>query len=373
MLVEMLEGASIDGLDPRTYKVKALKSAIKKARGGSPAALARADFLLSQAFAAYASDMRRPRSSSMLIAEPALFPSAPDKTQILTVAAAAPSLSAYLDNAGWMHPLYGPLRKSLASAPRNSPQEQLIRLNLDRARNLPGPDRGRHVVVDAAGARLFMYENGRVVDTMKVVVGKEDTQTPIMAGMIRYATVSPYWNIPPDLVRERIASNVLDRGLGYLKEQGYEVLSDWSPKAGITNPKLVNWKSVAAGGQQIRVRQRPGGSNAMGRVKFEFPNELGIYLHDTPERNLFQEADRRYSAGCVRVEDAPRLARWLFGKPLALKSKTPEKRVDLPEPVPVYITYLTAFPEASGIAFRQDRYRLDAAALGGGQRVLAGR
>jgi murein L,D-transpeptidase YcbB/YkuD len=95
-------------------------------------------------------------------------------------------------------------------------------------------------------------------------------------------------------------------------------------------------------------------------MKFMFPNRLGVYLHDTPERDLLREASRQFSAGCVRVEDAPRLARWLFGRPLNVPRRgPPEQHVNLPEPVPVYITYLTAAPEGERIAYRTDVYNRD--------------
>jgi murein L,D-transpeptidase YcbB/YkuD len=125
----------------------------------------------------------------------------------------------------------------------------------------------------------------------------------------------------------------------------------------------VDWKAVAAGRQELPVRQVPGRDNAMGKMKFMFPNDLGIYLHDTPEKELFRKADRRFSSGCVRVEDAPRLAKWLFGKPLPVKAGGREQRVNLPEPVPVYITYLTAAPEGQTIAFRPDVYNRDQAQM----------
>jgi murein L,D-transpeptidase YcbB/YkuD len=191
-----------------------------------------------------------------------------------------------------------------------SDEARLLRLNLDRARALPPSHAGRHVVVDAAGARLLMYEGDRVAGTMKVIVGKDTDPTPEMAAYIRYASVNPYWNIPPDLTERKIAPLVVKEGLGHLRKNGYEVMSDWSTKATVANPKLVDWKAVAAGRQQIRLRQRPGPLNGMGKVKFMFPNDLGIYLHDTPDRGLFRGSDRSFSAGCVRVEDAQRLARW---------------------------------------------------------------
>ena len=111
------------------------------------------------------------------------------------------------------------------------------------------------------------------------------------------------------------------------------------------------------------MRQLPGKDNAMGKMKFMLPNDLGIYLHDTPEKALFNKEARRFSSGCVRLEDAPRLAKWLFGKPLSPKAGGSEQRVNMPQPVPVYITYLTAAPSGQGIAFRQDAYNRDSAQL----------
>jgi murein L,D-transpeptidase YcbB/YkuD len=100
----------------------------------------------------------------------------------------------------------------------------------------------------------------------------------------------------------------------------------------------------------------------MGRIKFMFPNDLGVYLHDTPDKELLRESERLFSAGCVRLEDAPRLARWLFGKPIKTASAHPRKRIDLPEPCPVYITYLTAAADAGKLVFRPDVYNRDGTA-----------
>jgi murein L,D-transpeptidase YcbB/YkuD len=121
---------------------------------------------------------------------------------------------------------------------------------------------------------------------------------------------------------------------------------------------------VADGKTEIRVRQLPGSANSMGAMKFMFPNAQGVYLHDTPSTELFSEASRLFSGGCVRLEAAPRLAQWLYGKPLKASSKAPELRVDLPQPVPVYITYLTAAPgDAGDITFFDDSYGRDAARM----------
>jgi murein L,D-transpeptidase YcbB/YkuD len=209
-----------------------------------------------------------------------------------------------------------------------------------------------------------MYDGDRPVDSMKVVVGKADTQTPIMAGYIRYATLNPYWNVPSNLVQKTIATNVLNMGVGYLKSRGYEVLSGWEPDATLLDPKTVDWRAVKRGEIEVVVRQKPGGTNAMGAVKYEFPNPQGIYLHDTPERQLLQKEARQLSNGCVRLEDAARLGRWLFGGALPeAAGAAPEQRVDIAQPVPVFITYLTVRPgEGGAIALGPDPYALNVAA-----------
>jgi murein L,D-transpeptidase YcbB/YkuD len=185
----------------------------------------------------------------------------------------------------------------------------------------------------------------------------------MLAAFVRYAVLNPYWNVPPDLVQRRIAPNVLSQGLGYLREKRYELLSSWSADADRVDPATVDWEAVAAGRQELRVRQLPGPANMMGEVKFMMSGELGIYLHDTPDRTLFAQDDRRLSSGCVRLEDAQRLSRWLFQRAVAPRSEDPEQHVDLPEPVPVYITYLTAAPSEQGIVFRDDIYNRDPALL----------
>jgi murein L,D-transpeptidase YcbB/YkuD len=239
----------------------------------------------------------------------------------------------------------------------------LLRLNLERARALPAQLGRRYVLVDAAAARLWMYQDGEAVDSMRVAVGKPSEATPMMAAMIRTLTLNPYWNVPPDLVRKRIAPGVVSEGPGLLRNLRYEVLSDWSNDARKLNPSEVDWRSVLNGQREVRVRQLPGGNNAMGKMKFMFPNELGIYLHDTPDRSVLREEERLVSAGCVRLEDAPRLARWLFGQAPRARGTTPEQDLNLPEPVPIYITYLTVAPEPQGVALRPDVYNRDPAQL----------
>jgi len=242
--------------------------------------------------------------------------------------------------------------------------ERLIIVNLERARRLPlATEAHRYILVDVGSAKLFMYENGRPVDSMKVIVGKEETATPMMAALMRYASVNPYWNVPPEMVTSLIAPNVLKQGLTYLKDRRYEVLADWSDEATAIDPATVDWEAAAQGRKVIRVRQLPGGGNSMGRVKYMMPNDFGIYLHDTPKKELFADQNRWISNGCIRLEDAQRLAAWLMGGlPQAPDPDRPQ-RVDLPDPVPVFVTYFTVAASPQGVEFRADPYKRDLAVI----------
>jgi hypothetical protein len=242
--------------------------------------------------------------------------------------------------------------------------ERLILANIERARAIPAAPGDRYVLVDTASARLWMIEDGEIRGTMRVIVGKPAMPTPEMAGLIRHAVLNPYWNVPPDLIRKR-AQGAVRRGPGAISGERLQVLTDWSPAARPLQPRQVDWRAVAAGRRYVQVRQLPGPDNMMGRIKFMMPNDLGVYLHDTPLRHLFAGADRRQSSGCIRLEDAMALGRWLFRGPVPAPSGAPEQRVDLPAPVPVYITYLTALPVHGGVVFRPDFYNRDGALLAG--------
>lgn len=358
-LAHQVETAALDGIRPGKVKASQLAKALDRAASGDPDDLARAELALSQSYVAWVKALRGAKREAMLYETAALAPVVPTTTAALQNAAAARTLDRHIATMAWMHPLYAPMRAALADATLDDAARKRLQINLRRVRALPAAG-GRHVLVDAAGARLWLYENGRPVDTMRVVVGRTDQQTPMMAGFLRHAIINPYWNVPDDLVRDRIAANVVAKGPGYLRTSGYEVLADWGASPAPLDPATVDWRAVAAG--QIappRVRQKPGADNFMGGVKFMFPNEQGIYLHDTPDKGLLLDDARQYSSGCVRLQDARRLGRWLLGRPLPRETRAPERTVPLPEPVPLYITYLTAMPENGKIAWRDDVYGRD--------------
>jgi murein L,D-transpeptidase YcbB/YkuD len=240
-----------------------------------------------------------------------------------------------------------------------------IAINMERAFRLPTTDTfNRYVVVDSGAAETYLFDRDRLADRMRVVVGSPKTKTPMMAVIMRSAKANPYWNVPPELVRSLTAKRIKEDGLSYLKSFHYEVLSDWGPNAQPIDPKTVNWKGIASGKVQptVRVRQLPGPWNSMSEMKFEMPNDFGIYLHDTPHKELFTQDDRWLSNGCVRLQDYRRFATWVFGR-VPQPSSSLEERFDLPRPVPIYLTYLTVAASPAGVQFRPDPYGLDSLAM----------
>jgi len=152
---------------------------------------------------------------------------------------------------------------------------------------------------------------------------------------------------------------VIKQGEGYLKKNGYEVVSDWNATQ-ILPASSVDWKGAADGTVHVKIRQLPGATNSMGKLKYNFANPEGIYLHDTPNKALFAQNNRALSNGCIRLEDAKRLGRWLLGRDPVAPSAAPEQHVSLPQGIPVYVTYLTAQPHIGEQALVRDVYGWDA-------------
>ncbi|HEV2594850.1 MAG TPA: L,D-transpeptidase family protein [Sphingomicrobium sp.] len=364
-LMNLLASASFDGLDPQRYRVDALRQAVEAARSGKRKHVEEADQQLSAAFVLYVDDLRQASDGQTTYVDEGLKPKPPTPLAALLTAAIAPSLADYVRSMGWMNPIYAQLREALAGrAYSTDEQRQVIELNLKRARVLPA-GKQRYVLVNAAQQRLYMYENGKPVDSMVVVVGKPKWPTPMMTAYIRYAALNPYWYVPSDLAGEDVGQYVVKFGLKYLDEYGYEVVDDWTPNPKIIDPKTVDWKGVVDGKVDVLIRQKPGPKNFMGRMKFMFPNKFGVYLHDNPRRELFLKSTRYFSGGCVRLEDAARLGRWLFGRDLDWQSAGTEQAVPLATPVPVYITYLTAMPDGASVAYYDDVYNRDTPRLAG--------
>lgn len=362
-LIQILRRAPLDGLSSGPQLADAIQASL--ASTSDAASAARAERLMSAAWLRYVVALHQP-APGMSYNDPRLAPRAPAPGYILEQAARATSLPDHLAAVASVSPLYSELRDAAWAQAQSSsssiPDPRLI-ANLDRLRALPAS--GRFVLVNAATQQLSMVENGRVVDTMKVVVGRPDAQTPMVASTIWYATFNPYWNIPSDLGRKLIAPHVVKEGTSWLKKNGYEVIADWETPT-VLAASSVNWKGVMAGTTDVKLRELPGGQNSMGVVKFNFNNPQGIYLHDTNNRALFAKDQRTLSNGCVRLEDAKRLGRWLGGD-MTAPAADPELNVRLPRGTAVYISYITARADHGQVAFSADVYHRDT----GGDRVAS--
>jgi murein L,D-transpeptidase YcbB/YkuD len=359
-LMGVLQRSKLDGFANGPALALQAQMLIGRASTGDTAALTEADRLLSTAWVMYVQTLQAP-PAGMTYADSWVQPRRDTPAHILARTAAAKSLVSYVREVSNVNPIYAQLREAAWSAMQanGGTTDPRVTGSLDRARDMP--IQKRYIMVDTAGARLYMIEDGQIVDSMKVIVGKSDpsTQTPMLASTIYYATLKPYWHVAPDMVRSTIAKNVLDMGLSYLKTRGYQVMAAGTDDEALLDPAKVNWRAVADGKELVRVRQLPGPANSMGQLKFGFPNPEDIYLHDTPTKALFNQDDRSLSHGCIRLEDAERLGRWLLGRDPETASDDPEQHVLLPTPVPIYLTYLTAQANGGQLTFVGDSYGRD--------------
>jgi L,D-transpeptidase YcbB len=203
---------------------------------------------------------------------------------------------------------------------------------------------------------------------MPVVVGKPYSRTPVFSHLMTYVEVNPYWNVPPSIAREELLPKI-QQDASYLAKHNYVLFSDWSSGATVVDPQSVDWSQLSSG-FPYKIRQDSGDGNALGRVKFMFPNRFNIYLHDTPAKSLFSRPERTFSHGCIRVQDPPLLAEyvladtpgWDRARIEAAIASGERTIVTLKEPLPVHISYLTSWVNKDGsVHFRNDVYERDAA------------
>ncbi len=241
---------------------------------------------------------------------------------------------------------------------------QDIVLSMERWRWMP-PDLGRnHLIVNIAGFELKRVADGRVEERMNVVVGKPYSKTPVFSDAVRYLEFNPYWNVPTGIaIKEelpKLKTNPRARAAaGFEAVRGNTVYPLTS----------INWSQYGPGNFPFQLRQRPGPNNALGRVKFMFPNQFDVYLHDTPAKTLFDKAERAFSHGCIRLSRPIDLAvqvlavggvpGWDEARIDRLTATHERTVVNLVEPLPIHITYFTAWVEQGIPNFRGDIYGQD--------------
>lgn len=235
--------------------------------------------------------------------------------------------------------------------------EQIL-VNMERWRWMPRDLPSRRIEVNVAAAWLEVVDDKRVVLSMKTIVGSPTHPTPMLQAVIRSVVVNPVWNVPTSITRKEILPR-LRRDPGYLRDQNIRILGRPSDPYGLQ----IDWKRASSA--SFRLQQQPGPLNALGRLKFDMPNPFDVYLHDTPARALFDRDARALSHGCIRLQAPGRLAAYLLRDPgESFSARIGEgypTRLDLDNPIPVYLTYWTAFAEDGGqMQFRKDVYGLDA-------------
>lgn len=238
----------------------------------------------------------------------------------------------------------------------------VILANMERWRWMPR-DLGRfHVFVDIPAFTAEVVHDGSVDYTTRVVVGATRTPTPVFSDTIRFLVVNPYWNVPVSIASKEMLPAIRANPDGYFSRRNYEAVVDGR----VVSPASIPWDEKTI--RRVRIRQRPGDDNALGNIKFMFPNEHSVYLHDTPSKAFFEKPARAFSHGCVRVQDPLKFAEALLAEDPSLNARRiqrmiggREARLDLKTPVPVHLAYFTAVADASGgLTLRHDVYGLDA-------------
>ena len=242
-----------------------------------------------------------------------------------------------------------------------------IIINMERWRWLPVELGSRHVFVNQAGFEMFLSEKGNVVTRHKVIVGKPYHKTPMFSDKIAYAEFNPTWTVTPSIAVNEFLPK-LRADPGYLARNDYILYAGWGAGAPQIDPWSVDWQQVTGKNFPYKIVQRPGPKNALGVVKFMFPNKFNIYLHDTPSRQLFAETGRAFSHGCIRVQDPVKFAEKLFGLDNSLTPAQIKARIDgkktvtagLKSKVPVHLTYFTVWVDDEGLPnFFPDIYERD--------------
>lgn len=243
-----------------------------------------------------------------------------------------------------------------------------VALNMERWRWMADDLGDRYVFVNLAGFELDVVEHGATVMAMRVVVGRPYRRTPMFTGEMTYLEFSPTWTVPPTILKQDLLPQ-LRKDPAYLAQKGIEVFSGWGPEARRLDPTTIDWHDGMARLMSYRYVQPPGPKNALGRVKFMFPNPYSIYLHDTPERELFARASRAFSSGCIRVQRPAELAGYLLADQESWTRESIERamagsvptRAKLSRTLPVHLVYATAWVGEGGtVEFRGDVYGRDA-------------
>ena len=250
-----------------------------------------------------------------------------------------------------------------------TPEEKIrrIEINMERWRWLPEDIGNRYILVNIADFKLDVAENDHSVMDMRVIVGKGYRRTPVFRDKITYLVLNPYWNVPPSIaVKDKLP--LIQADPGYLAKQGMKMFQGWDSQTREIDPHTVDCTRLGPENFRYRLRQDPGPLNALGRIKFMFPNRYNVYLHDTPSRELFAKTVRTFSSGCIRIEKPLDLAvyllkddpKWTRKNISAALQRNTKQTVSVKPAIPIYLLYWTVLIDEEGfVRFREDIYGRD--------------
>jgi len=359
--VQVLQNAGADGLSPSDY-LSALPANVQQLTGKE---LAGVELYISQSLWRFARDLAAGRTTPS-VSEPDIVISRKrrDVTSWLKIAQRS-GPDKLVSALRPKHPQYAALIKLLASTKPGSARARQIIVNMERWRWLPVELGKRHVLVNQASFEMRLYEKGKVSDRRRVVVGKPYHKTPMFSHAISYAEFNPTWTVPLSIAKNEMLPKI-KKDPGYLTRNNYKLHTSWKADAPAMNPEQVDWSGVRPSNFNYRIVQQPGDNNALGQVKFLFPNKFNVYLHDTQSKNLFKKSERAFSHGCIRVDKPLEFAEKLFGtralsqrKIQSILSDPRTQRVNLKKPVPVHLAYFTVWVEGGTPSFHKDIYGRD--------------
>ena len=242
-----------------------------------------------------------------------------------------------------------------------------LSINLERWRWLPRQLGPTHVLVNQAGFEMFMVKGRKIVDQRRVIVGKPFHQSPMFSGKIAYSEFNPTWTVPGSIAGKEMLPKIRNDP-SYLETRGYKLYNGWGSKSKEISAYGVDWSAVSSTRFPYRIVQGPGPKNALGQVKFIFPNKFAVYLHDTPSRSLFSRTGRAFSHGCIRVNKPLDFARKIYelqggmnpNKISSILKSEKQTRVRLKRQLPVHLAYFTAWIDENGVPqFFEDVYKRD--------------
>jgi murein L,D-transpeptidase YcbB/YkuD len=372
-LVQQLKYSERHGLDPAAYHVaefEQLRAESQTKTAGTRFPLERVpemDARMTFAYLSYAADLLGWNQNAKAIYSNWIAASNRDDLAArLAAAVTKGEVRESLESLAPTHQQYRGLQAALAAERQNpTGREAQIRMNLERWRWVPHDLGNRYVLINVPAYQMQVMEGNTPVLAMRVIVGKPENPTPLFSDQMTYVVFSPYWNIPSDIMKNEALPHVA-KDPEWLRRNNMEVVGTGGD---VVDASAVDWTDEDAV-KAVRIRQAPGPENALGLVKFIFPNNFSVYLHDTPTDKLFFKDRRALSHGCVRVENPVGLAHYVMrDRPewtperisVAMQAQE-EKTVKLKAPIPVHIGYWTAWVEPDGktVTYTDDPYGIDA-------------